>query len=269
MTARAANPYLLGWPLWASVGAHAVAVVATSTVMAFTPVAHPAPDPVPIEVVRLDPPALVTAKVETKASAPRLVSQPAAPAPALPAALLPEAPRESASSVSEPTDSGRRFFAGATSPSWPMPGVPTGEARGAGKLLSTGDLPIAGPPVGVGGGSGEGPAAHPVRTASTGNPSGLTSFARPVGGYQTRPKYPDSARRQGVEGETLLRFQVLTSGRVASVAVARSAGHADLDRAAIDAVKTWLFEPARRGREAVAVWVTLPVRFRLRDGLGD
>ena len=37
----------------------------------------------------------------------------------------------------------------------------------------------------------------------------------------------------------------------------------DLDRAAIEAVKTWLFEPARRGKEPVPVWVTLPVRFGL------
>jgi protein TonB len=47
------------------------------------------------------------------------------------------------------------------------------------------------------------------------------------------------------------------------VQVQRSAGRADLDRAAVEAIQTWLFEPARRGKEAVAVWVTLPVRFEL------
>jgi periplasmic protein TonB len=103
----------------------------------------------------------------------------------------------------------------------------------------------------------------------TGNPTDLTSFARPLGGYQTKPRYPDAARRQGLEGETLLRFQVLTTGRVASMAVARSAGSSDLDRAAMEAVKTWVFEPARRGEEAVTVWVTLPVRFKLQSGLVD
>jgi protein TonB len=63
---------------------------------------------------------------------------------------------------------------------------------------------------------------------------------------------------------TTLRFQVLSSGHVGSVGVAQSAGHAALDRAAVEAVKTWLFEPARRGKEAVTVWVTLPVRFQLQ-----
>jgi outer membrane biosynthesis protein TonB len=31
----------------------------------------------------------------------------------------------------------------------------------------------------------------------------------------------------------------------------------------VEAVKTWKFEPARRGDEPVVVWVTLPVRFEL------
>jgi protein TonB len=74
----------------------------------------------------------------------------------------------------------------------------------------------------------------------------------------------EAARREGIEGVTTLRFQVLASGRVGTVVVARSAGHTDLDHAAIEAVKTWLFEPARRGKEAVTVWVVLPVRFSLQ-----
>jgi protein TonB len=63
---------------------------------------------------------------------------------------------------------------------------------------------------------------------------------------------------------TLLRFEVLATGRVGTMLVDRSAGHADLDRAAMEAVRTWRFEPARRGEEPVTVWMTLPVRFELR-----
>ena len=142
--------------------------------------------------------------------------------------------------------------------------------KGSGKLFSTGDLPIGDSTAGSGEGrGGAGKGTEGPQVASTGNPTGLTSFARPVGGYQTRPRYPDSARRQGIEGETLLRFQVLPTGRVASVSVARSAGHPDLDRSAMEAVQTWRFGPARRGKEAVAVWVTLPVRFQLQSGVGE
>jgi TonB family protein len=63
----------------------------------------------------------------------------------------------------------------------------------------------------------------------------------------------------------MLRFEVLTDGSVGAVKVQKSAGHSDFDQAAIDAVKTWRFEPARRDKEPVAVWVTLPVRFELRS----
>jgi protein TonB len=49
------------------------------------------------------------------------------------------------------------------------------------------------------------------------------------------------------------------------MSVVRSAGHADLDEAAMEAVRKWRFEPARRGKDAVTVWVTLPVRFELRS----
>ena len=66
-----------------------------------------------------------------------------------------------------------------------------------------------------------------------------------------------------MQGVTLLRVRVLENGRVSDVIVEHSAGFRDLDLSAMDAVKKWLFEPARRGKEAVAVWVMLPVKFEL------
>ena len=65
------------------------------------------------------------------------------------------------------------------------------------------------------------------------------------------------ARRAG-------RVQVLADGRVGEILVEISAGHPDLDHAAIDAVRQWRFEPARRGAEPVASWVLLPVEFHLQ-----
>jgi protein TonB len=61
----------------------------------------------------------------------------------------------------------------------------------------------------------------------------------------------------------VLRFVVQADGLVSSVVVQESAGHPDLDQSAVEAVRTWRFEPARRGKEPVAVWVTVPVRFTL------
>jgi protein TonB len=56
---------------------------------------------------------------------------------------------------------------------------------------------------------------------------------------------------------------VLENGRVGEVIIEQSAGFRDLDVAAADAVKKWLFEPARRDKNPVAVWVLLPVKFEL------
>jgi protein TonB len=92
---------------------------------------------------------------------------------------------------------------------------------------------------------------------------GVTQMAAPRGGYQVRPAYPSNARRLGIQGTTLLSVFVAADGRVGDVVVKQSAGHPDLDQAAADAVKRWRFEPARRGDEPVAIWVLLPVEFRL------
>jgi protein TonB len=78
------------------------------------------------------------------------------------------------------------------------------------------------------------------------------------------PTYPASARRLGIQGTARLKVQVLADGRVGEVLVETSAGHPDLDQAAADAVRQWRFEPARRGTEAVATWVLLPVQFQLK-----
>lgn len=122
---------------------------------------------------------------------------------------------------------------------------------------------------GVGGGGG-GKSVAGLGRGERGNGSGGGGFgngfglARPLGGYQIKPRYPDSARRAGVQGVTLLKVRVLENGSVGETFVERSAGHPDLDRSAAEAVKRWRFEPARRGSEPIAVWVLLPVRFQLQ-----
>ena len=107
---------------------------------------------------------------------------------------------------------------------------------------------------------------RPTQTARTSMaaPEGLTQLARPQGGYQVRPSYPATPRRLGIQGTTLLRVHVLADGRIGEVRVEKSGGHPDLDQAATEAVRAWRFDPARRGAEPVAMWVLLPVEFRLK-----
>lgn len=77
------------------------------------------------------------------------------------------------------------------------------------------------------------------------------------------PRYPRSARRQGLEGTVELMVRVLANGRAGTVRVERSSGHQVLDDAAIRSVKSWQFEPGRIGTEKVEDWILVPVEFRL------
>lgn len=93
----------------------------------------------------------------------------------------------------------------------------------------------------------------------------IVRAARPKGGYQVRPVYPESARRAGIQGTTLLRIHIEVDGHVSDVSVQRSAGHQSLDEAAADAVRRWRFEPAQNSAGPVSMWAVVPVEFRIGD----
>jgi protein TonB len=81
--------------------------------------------------------------------------------------------------------------------------------------------------------------------------------------YNPPPDYPPRARRLGLEGEVLVRTKVLPNGECGELVLGQSSGYALLDQAALEAVRTWRFRPARRGDEEIVSWVEIPVRFRL------
>lgn len=89
--------------------------------------------------------------------------------------------------------------------------------------------------------------------------------ARPRYRENRSPVYPGTARQRGYEGDVLIAAEVRADGRVGSVRVRRSSGYASLDAAALDAVRVWRFEPARRLGIAVAAWVEIPIRFQLTE----
>ena len=80
---------------------------------------------------------------------------------------------------------------------------------------------------------------------------------------EVRPTYTDEARRRGIEGDVILDIVVRADGTVGSVRVTRSLG-AGLDQRAIDAVRQWRFNPARRHGTPVDVAVEVAVEFKLR-----
>jgi len=79
------------------------------------------------------------------------------------------------------------------------------------------------------------------------------------------PPYPPDAVAQRQEGRVLLKVHIDQHGRVEKISVAQSSGVASLDRAALETVRTWRFEPARRGGQAVATVVIVPIRFSIEQ----
>lgn len=77
------------------------------------------------------------------------------------------------------------------------------------------------------------------------------------------PAYPPLARRMHLEGRVVLRVHVGHEGRPLEVLVDTGSGYDILDRAALDAVRRWRFVPARRGAEAIAAWVRVPLAFHI------
>ena len=214
------------------------------------PQAPPAPEAPP--AVKPDPRPLTLPKpVKTPMPAPPRVEK---PVPIEKPVEPPPAPRVEEATPPAPVMPAPAASASSDSPSAPSVGVTPPQSMAGSRSASAAGERLA-----------DSRATVPTGPVVAALPSdGVTQRAIPRPGYQPQPSYPRSARDQHVEGTTLLRVLVAANGRVGDVIVQESAGHPDLDRAAADTVRRWLFDPARRGSEAVAMWVELPVNFRLK-----
>ena len=79
------------------------------------------------------------------------------------------------------------------------------------------------------------------------------------------PAYPLAARRRGIEGTVLVRAEISAGGECQRAELKKTSGHEMLDQAALEAVKKWHFVPAKRGSQAVAAWVEVPITFKLEN----
>lgn len=85
----------------------------------------------------------------------------------------------------------------------------------------------------------------------------------PLSGRTPGPRYPPAALRRRESGTVLVRVDVDTSGRAARVALEQRSGSRDLDRAALEAVRDWRFQPAQRDGQPVPGSLVIPIDFRL------
>ena len=135
------------------------------------------------------------------------------------------------------------------------PGPPsngTGSGGGIGSGSGGGVGSGHGPGVGPGWGGGIGGGVYRV--------GGGVSAPRVI--YAPDPEFSEEARKAKYQGVVVLWVIVGNDGRTHQIRVQRTLGMG-LDEKAIEAVRTWRFEPARKDGVPVAVQVNVEVNFRL------
>jgi len=81
---------------------------------------------------------------------------------------------------------------------------------------------------------------------------------------QVNPKYPEKAMQDRTEGTVWTKMWIDESGNVVEVKVAKTENEV-FNSAAIEAGKKWKFKPAILNGKPVAVWITVPFRFKLAE----
>src|SRR5438876_4388061 len=136
-------------------------------------------------------------------------------------------------------------------PSGP-PSNGTGSGGGIGSGSGGGVGVGTGPGVGEGRGGGTGGGVFRV--------GGGVSAPKAI--YQPEPEYSEEARKAKYQGTCVLWLIVGPDGKPRDIKVSRNLGMG-LDEKAIQAVKTWKFEPAMKDGKPVAVEISVEVEFRL------
>ena len=137
-----------------------------------------------------------------------------------------------------------------------LPNGPPSNGTGSGGGIGSGN--------GGGVGSGEGPGFGPGHGGGTGGGAFKVGggVSAPKAIYAPDPEYSEEARKAKYQGTCVLWLIVGPDGRARDIRVARTLG-LGLDEKAMEAVKTWKFEPAMKDGKPVAVQINVEVTFRL------
>ncbi|MEH2348024.1 MAG: TonB family protein [Nostoc sp.] len=141
-------------------------------------------------------------------------------------------------------------------------GTVTGGGIGSGIGSGTGSGIGSGTGSGIGSGTGNGIGNQtekrpPVATApiaptppkinTSGNGNGRAACR------ECNAKYPEAARRGGVEGRVEVAVDTDAQGNVTNVRIARSSGNRDLDEETARQAREWKLKPAEGGRQGVSI----------------
>jgi len=80
----------------------------------------------------------------------------------------------------------------------------------------------------------------------------------------TEAKYPEDARAKGIEGTVVVRFTVDHDGIPQNIQVTKSL-YPSLDQSAIEAVRTWRFEPALKNGQPVSMVLESALDFSMSE----
>jgi len=89
----------------------------------------------------------------------------------------------------------------------------------------------------------------------------------PIGGFtaiQRKLKYPEIARKAGIEGTVTVQAQISQKGKVINTRILVPLGNSGCNEAAVEAIKAVKWRPAKQRDKPVTVWVSIPVRFKLK-----
>jgi TonB family protein len=77
------------------------------------------------------------------------------------------------------------------------------------------------------------------------------------------PRYPLQGLTMRAQGRVLVRAEILPDGTIGQRWIKQSSGLQVLDLAALETVRSWRFYPAQRHGMAVAVWLDVPIEYKL------
>ena len=77
--------------------------------------------------------------------------------------------------------------------------------------------------------------------------------------------YPNAAKTAGIEGKVIVQAFIDIKGRVTETVILKDIPNSDFGKAASAAIQRTRFNPAKRRGKPVAAWITIPVRFLLKN----
>jgi len=83
-------------------------------------------------------------------------------------------------------------------------------------------------------------------------------------GSRIAPKYPRRALKLRQQGTTWIRVLIGTNGQQLQTKIYKPSGYSLLDKAALEAVKKWTFNPNIVNGNPIKSWVEVPVEFKIK-----